>query len=97
MSVSTWGVHAVEGWHKAVVLQSHVIALLQQTSDVGTVLSLREQPTIELGSQHLRVELQNGSSQSERGKDKSTLVQRALYLIESATRLISFLAVGSFM
>ena len=87
----------MEGGHQSIVLQPLVIALLQQTSDVGTVLSLREQPTIELGSQHLRVELQNGSSQSERGKDKSTLVQRALYLIESATRLISFLAVGSCM
>ena len=54
--------HAVEGGDEAVVLEPHVVTLLQQTADVRAVLSLRQQATIELSSQHLRVELQYCSS-----------------------------------
>ena len=61
----TWRVHAVKCWDESVVLETHVIALLQQTPDVGTVLSLRKQPPVKLGSQHLGVKLQYGSPQSE--------------------------------
>ena len=70
----TWCVHAVKGRDQSVVLQSHVITLLQQTSDVRTVLSLRQQPASKLSCQHLRVELQYGSTQPEVG-------QRSIYLV----------------
>ena len=60
------GVHAVEGRDQGILVDAHLVALPQQAPHVSAILPLRQQPTVQLAGEHLRVVLEDRSSQADR-------------------------------
>ena len=58
--------HAVEGRDEGVLVNPNFIALPQQHPHISAVLSLWQEPTIELAGKHLWIVLQDCSSKTDR-------------------------------